>query len=1000
MSKANQIANRCVELGYDACALTDHGSISGSVQFIKECKKKNIKPILGIEAYVTENNANIKDKNNIVTHQIILAKNYKGWLKLIQLVSRSNNECNFYYKPRIDIEIMREICDDNLISFSGHPGSTLCLRLGMPSIAENYIDIMKDIFGPENFFVEIQTIDPNSFPGNKKLVSELRELAIKTNTKTIATGDSHYTIKQDAIDHRVLLCSSLQLTFNDIKNKKDIPLDAFFKSDCFHIPSVEELIEWGNTSEEINNTTLVADMCEAYDITGPPKLPTFDCPNNLSNNEYLKELCRKGWKRLVQPTWNKEQYVDRIKHELSVIEEANLAGYFLIVQDYVNWAKNQGWLVGPGRGCLSPDTQIMLHNGQLINISNIKIGDFVFGSDGVKRKVLDKFKYKNNDRMIYIRTFYGHSNGIKLTEDHKVLAEKHKTVKNYHNWSQSTQKGSKKYEPPQGNPEWIRAQDLCKNDWVYIPKIQTQDKSFIFDLATYCNNTDLRYNDNHIYYEPMNKLCNVKMFSKQCYRYIPLNNDFARILGIFTGDGWIVFSTNNKIGFAFNKKEIKNIEFVKNFFEQLGCAVYVHVSKTKQLTQLTIKHKIMAEFFKDLYCNYKTSLTKHVPECILSANKEIIASFLQGYLQSDGHESSGKISFTTISQRLAEEIKFLCLCVGIPASIRIDDRIGQRNITHKEHIITCPINNKFGTRKTQANYVYQEFDNYILVQIKDIEIVQGDSLVYDIEVEGSHNYLSSNGIVHNSAAGCLVSYLLNITTIDPIKHNLIFERFYSKGRNTDGHISLPDIDVDFPITKRKRVIDYLRQKYGYECVCQMVTFGRLQGRGALKEVLRINNVCDFEQMNIITKNIPQEAEINDQMEEAGETSIINWTLKNDPKGISDWCYINNNGEIVGEYAEYFKQAIRLEGTYKSQGKHAAGVVVSAEPLDKICPMINDKNSSEKIAGLSMGDLENMGHVKFDILGVLILDRLMGVNNLLKKGRIEDETDKEPRSILV
>ena len=221
LSKADQIVDRCIELGYDACALTDHGSISGSVQFIKECKKKNIKPILGCEFYVTESNANVKEKGNIVTHQIILAKNYQGWLKLIQLVSRSNDECNFYYKPRIDIEIMREICDDNLISFSGHPGSTLCLRLGMPSIAENYIDIMKEIFGPENFFIEIQTIDPKSFPSNRRLVSELRELAIKTNTKTIATGDSHYTTKQDAVDHRVLLCSSLQLTLNDIKNKID-----------------------------------------------------------------------------------------------------------------------------------------------------------------------------------------------------------------------------------------------------------------------------------------------------------------------------------------------------------------------------------------------------------------------------------------------------------------------------------------------------------------------------------------------------------------------------------------------------------------------------------------------------------------------------------------------------------------------------------------------------------------------------------------------------------
>ena len=589
LSKADQIADRCVELGYDSCALTDHGSISGAVTFIEECKKKNIKPIIGCEFYITENNADIKDKNNLVSHQVILAKNYSGWLKLIQLVSKSNNSENFYYKPRIDINMMRELCDDNLISFSGHLGSTLSLRIENMADAENYVHIMKSIFGPENFFIEIQNIDPKNFPGNNRLVSKLRELAKNTGTKTIATADSHYVRKSDAVDHRILLCSSLQLTLRDIKTSKDAPLECFFKSNCFHIPSIEELLEWGNTEEEINNTQLVSDMCEQYKITGPPRLPNFECPNNMSNNDYLRHLCREGWKKRILPEWNKQVYVDRVKYELSIIEEANLAGYFLIVQDYVNWAKNQGWLVGCGRG---------------------------------------------------------------------------------------------------------------------------------------------------------------------------------------------------------------------------------------------------------------------------------------------------------------------------------------------------------------------------------------------------------------SVGGSLVSYLLNIITIDPIPGGLLFERFYNKARNTKDFVSLPDVDMDFPINKRKFIIDYLKNKYGHDNVCQMVTFSRLQGRGAIKEVLRVNNACDFETMNLITKNIPDESKIGDQMEEMDEDSILRWVLQNDPESVSDWCKMDEHGNLSGEYSQYFAQAIRLEGTYKSQGKHPAGIIVSADPLDQVCPMIHDKNSTEKIAGMSMGDLENMGHVKLDILGVLILDRLMGVNNLLKTGKVE------------
>ena len=579
LAKAPQIVNHCLELGYDSCAITDHGTISGAVQFIEQCNKKSIKPIIGAEFYVVKENGNY-------AHQVILAKNYAGWLKLIQLVSRSNDKDLFYYKPRIDIETMRRFCDDNLISFSGHPGSTLDNN---PD-AENYVHLMKDIFGQENFFIEIQLIDPNTFGSAKKLANTMRELADRTNTRTIATADSHYVSKSDAIDHRVLLCSSLQTTLQDIQRKKDIPLDAFFKSNCFHIPSIQELLEWGNTETEIQNTQIIADMCEEYKVTGPPRLPKFECPPGMDENQYLRQLCRDGWVTKLKPEWDKTAYADRIKSELAVIDEANLAGYFLIVQDYVNWAKNQGWLVGPGRG---------------------------------------------------------------------------------------------------------------------------------------------------------------------------------------------------------------------------------------------------------------------------------------------------------------------------------------------------------------------------------------------------------------SAAGSLVAYLVGITNINPIKYGLIFERFYNKGRNTADHISLPDIDIDFPITKRKYVIEYLKDKYGHDRVCQMATFGRLQGRGALKEVLRVNNVCEFETMNRITKNIPQEHEISDHMEDSGETSIIRWTLINEPKDVADWCKIEEDGQLTGEYAEHFAQAIRLEGTYKSQGKHAAGVIVAAEPLDQICPMINDKNSDEKIAGMSMGDLENMGHVKLDVLGVAALDKLLGVNNLLLRGRVQE-----------
>jgi DNA polymerase-3 subunit alpha len=241
-----------------------------------------------------------------------------------------------------------------------------------------------------------------------------------------------------------------------------------------------------------------------------------------------------------------------------------------------------------------------------------------------------------------------------------------------------------------------------------------------------------------------------------------------------------------------------------------------------------------------------------------------------------------------------------------------------------------------------------------------------------------------SGPGRGSAAGCLISYLIGITEIDPIEYGLLFERFYNSGRNTGDHVSLPDIDVDVPGNKRDEIIGYLKEKYGSENVSQMITFGRLQGRSALKEVLRVNAACSFGEMNEITKSIPNEADISDQLEAMDEEdrSIIRWALINNPEELRDFCFINDNNSLDGDYAEYFEQAIRIEGTFRNQGKHAAGVVISANKLRHVCPMVNQKSSGEKIAGLEMSDLEDLGHVKFDILGINLLDKLMKIKEII------------------
>jgi DNA polymerase-3 subunit alpha len=264
--------------------------------------------------------------------------------------------------------------------------------------------------------------------------------------------------------------------------------------------------------------------------------------------------------------------------------------------------------------------------------------------------------------------------------------------------------------------------------------------------------------------------------------------------------------------------------------------------------------------------------------------------------------------------------------------------------------------------------------------LKELQVIDNAKLPgYFLIVQDYVNHFRNKGCLigpgRGSGGGSLVCYLTGITLIDPIKYGLLFERFYNDGRNTEDHISLPDIDVDFPPDYREEVIQYLKDKYGETKVCQMITFGRLAGKSIIKEILRVNESCSFDVMNAITEKIPNEAAISDLLEDMEDPSVIRWALENDRDSLIDYCWLDDNNELQGEYAKVFQQAMRMEGIFKTKGKHAAGVVISSEVLEEICPMVKSSRGSEQIAGMEMGDLEAIGGVKFDILGVSCLKKL-------------------------
>lgn len=558
----------CKERGYDKLIVCDSNTMSGVVQFYKACKKKEIKPIIGVSLKICEFEASDKGEHNKMFDLYLIAKNLVGYKNLLKLISLANNSENILDTPFQRLARL----DANLLS--GNTEGIACVQ---------------GIEGTE--LAEMKGYEKYTLDKYKGLFKE-----VLVEGKDIAWTDVKYIEESHKQDLHVLLCVLLKTTLKQLPTEIDryLPrLRKYLSDDKFHLRSKSE---WQGTlsSELIAKTESFLSSCEDYEILANPKVPRFDCPDGMSQQEYLRELCRIGWKKRF-PTWKDEAtkkiYADRVKYELEVLQGCFLDGYFLVVQDYVNWAKRQGWLIGPGRG---------------------------------------------------------------------------------------------------------------------------------------------------------------------------------------------------------------------------------------------------------------------------------------------------------------------------------------------------------------------------------------------------------------SAGGSLVAYLLGIIEIDPIKFNLLFERFYSADRSAGGVITLPDIDIDFPKDKRELVVEYVEQKYGLDKVLHIITFATLKGSGALESVLKSHDLFPFKQIKALTKNIPAKDKISDKMQEQNESSVLMYVMKNLPDLLKSLgTYSEKTDKINGEYASYLEQAIRIEGCIKSYGIHASGILISDEPLESFTPLIIEANGNKKICGWEMVDAEAASAVKVDILGLKNLDILMETVCLLR-GVSEDQ----------
>lgn len=343
--------------GQTAVAMTDHGNLNGAVEFFKEAKKQGILPIIGIEFYICKPGKFADDKsssNKSLNHLVCLAKNLRGYQNLLKMVKISNE--NYYYKPRIDEDILFNHCE-GLIVINGHMDTSIhdCLFFNLDGVSKcESIDETRQYLYPDyedkflevankykkwlgdDFYIEIQLFDQTDIV-QQAAGSILIELANKYNFRAVATGDAHYIEPKDAIFHKVFCAISHNTKMSEM------PDIGYFNSGNYGLIT-RERAQTCYGEDLIRNTCEIVSKIEPYDITLKTEIPKFNIENP---KEYIYNICVDRLKELDK--YNSE-YLDRLDYELSILELGDLYDYFLIVSDYVQWAKSNDILAGPGRG--------------------------------------------------------------------------------------------------------------------------------------------------------------------------------------------------------------------------------------------------------------------------------------------------------------------------------------------------------------------------------------------------------------------------------------------------------------------------------------------------------------------------------------------------------------------------------------------------------------------------------------------------------------------------
>ena len=336
-----RLVQKLKELGMDSCAITDHGVMYGCIDFYQAMIDAGMKPIIGCEAYMCRNHLDKSPEAREMSHLILLCENNTGYQNLMYLISEGFVN-GYYYKPRIDREMLRGH-HEGLICLSACLSGELPRALldGRDGDAHRFVEEMREIFGEDNFFVEIMD---HGLREEKMVLPRLIRIAREMHVPLVATNDCHYIEKTDAEAQEVLTCIQTGKTLEDEKRMR-------METDQLYVKSEEEMRAlFAAVPEAVDMSHTIAERCNVTFEFGVTRLPRYPIETGETSLEMLTRLCREGMQRLYPDAGEEDEPYTRMNYELGVISSMGFVDYFLIVWDFIHYAKSHGIMVGPGRG--------------------------------------------------------------------------------------------------------------------------------------------------------------------------------------------------------------------------------------------------------------------------------------------------------------------------------------------------------------------------------------------------------------------------------------------------------------------------------------------------------------------------------------------------------------------------------------------------------------------------------------------------------------------------